>query len=301
MYKKWFIKIFPFGICIITGSVIFICSNITENLISDLLLNIAAAFFVIPILYVLYDITRKASERHLSKELHEYLKMQIDTELLTILSQLIKSIYSYDIVGVHEKRINDFLRCSQVDIKQQISTNTYIGFQVLKDWSVSISNTKRILENPFTVRNLENDQSINIIRILKSLSSLEVILKQNPEIYDFTDQSSDKYRITKSSNFNNSTIYPDRYLLLMHIKDDNFIVKDFGDFSLHQEKHLLNVCTIKKEYIDWYSDIVDSLRLEIRKWFTDSGGEILFNPIIFKRIPSSSFSNVSIENQSPKK
>lgn len=117
MFKKWIIIIYPYLICVIAGIAILIGAYYTKGLTSDLLINMAAAFFVIPAVFVLYESTKKASQRRINKELFEYTKMQVDTGLFEILSQVIKSIYPYEAVGVHDKQISSFLNANTGEIK----------------------------------------------------------------------------------------------------------------------------------------------------------------------------------------
>lgn len=283
MMKRWLLIMYPYLICIVVGTAILVGAYSTDGLTANLLLSMSAAFFVIPCLFVLYESVKKASERHLNRELYEYAKMQIDSEVLSIASQLIKSMYSYEETGMNEKRVQSFLEKELEDIKKTLAENEYIGFQVLKDWSNSIRNTKRILENPFIIQKLENEQAINVVKILRGLTNLEVIHKQMPGLYEIGDKKVQGYKVQGGTEINPRNVeYPDRYLLLQYLEGDKYLVKDFGDFPLYQVSNLLNICKIKKEYIDVYAEIVTFLMQAIEGWLACTNYEMIIDPSQFK-------------------
>ena len=281
--KRWLLAVYPYIICVLAGISIFVAAYVSEGLISGLFLNMSAALFVIPCVFVLYESTKKASERRLNKELFEYAKKQIDTEILSVISQLIKSLYPYDETGISEKRVRSLLKIDLEDLKKTLADNEYLGFQVLKDWSNSIRNTKRIIENPFVIQTLENEQSINLVKMLRGLTNLEVIHKQMPGLYEISDNKVQGYKVQGGTEINPRNVeYPDRYLLLKSVEGDKYLVKDFGDFPLYQTPKLLNICRFKKDYIELYAEIVLFLLKAIEEWLSCTNHEIIIDPMQFK-------------------
>ena len=93
---KLLLHIAPYSACLIVGLVLYVVgTKLAENL-KALLLNIAAAFVAIPFLYLIYEVTQKASQKKLNKELFDYAKMQIDREILSVINQLAKIVHPYE-------------------------------------------------------------------------------------------------------------------------------------------------------------------------------------------------------------
>ncbi len=106
---KILLHLTPYGACLIAGLILYaIGTGLSEDL-KALVLNITAAFVAIPFLYLIYELTRKASQKRLNKELFDYAKMQIDREVLSIVNQLMKLVYSYEARESSFRGISSFL------------------------------------------------------------------------------------------------------------------------------------------------------------------------------------------------
>ncbi len=282
MPKKWLLTVYPYLICILGGIALLIGAYYSEDYAADLLVNMAAAFFVIPALFVLYESTKKASERSLNRELLEYAKLLIDSEVLSMISQLMKSVYSYDECALNEKNVRSFLKKNFNEIKNTLEVSEYLGFQVLKDWSDSITKTKRILENPFIMQKIGNKQAIIIVQMLKGLTNIELIHKRLPDMYVIGEKEVEGYKLQGETEINPKNEYPDRYMLLQYLEGDKFVVKDFGDFPRYQLPNLLKMCKIKEDYIELYGESVSYLINAIERWLACTGYEIIVDPMRFK-------------------
>jgi len=109
MFKKILLKSIPYLAAIITGGIFyFIATCLVANL-HDLLINIAAAFFAIPLLYFFYETTKSFSHKKLNKEIYDYAKMLVDRELLSVLNQLQKIVYTLEEKDFSNEAINNFL------------------------------------------------------------------------------------------------------------------------------------------------------------------------------------------------
>lgn len=274
--------LYPYLLCILGGLGLRVCASYSDARDSDLLINMAAAFFVVPALFILYESTKKASQRSLNKELFEYAKMQIDSELLSVISQLMKRTYPYDEYALNERSVQVFLKNNRQNLKDKLEASEYLGFQVLKDWSESIANTKKILENPFILQSLENEQAIIIVRIMQGLTDLEMIQKRLTGLYEVEEKDIEGYRVQCGTEIDSKTKFTDRYILLKHLTGDKFIVRDFGDIPLYKLPSVLKICRIKKEYVGLYSDVLYYLISEIDNWLSCTGYEVIIDPMRFK-------------------
>ena len=281
--KQIFLKVWPYASCVFAGLMFFLASIQLTADYKGLFLNIAAAFLAIPFLYLIYELAQKFSQRRLNKELFDYAKMQIDRELLSIVNQLAKVVYPYEKQDFSFQGIQNFLSQSSSQIGDVIEKGEYIGFQVLKNWSISERNLHGILESPFILHRLEDDQIISVISVLKELRSLESIQKNVTDLYVNTNKKVDNYKITSGKEISDRNIeYPDRYLLLRYLKGDKYQVADFGDFAPYHVGDLLNIFRFNNKYIKDYSDSIYDFIKAINEWLDLTGSEFLIDTKMFR-------------------
>lgn len=281
--KQIFLKVWPYASCVFAGLMFFLASIQLTADYKGLFLNIAAAFLAIPFLYLIYELAQKFSQKRLNKELFDYAKMQIDRELLSIVNQLAKVVYPYEKQDFSFQGIQNFLSQSSSQIGDVVEKGEYIGFQVLKNWSISERNLHSILESPFILHRLEDDQIISVISILKELRSLESIQKNVTDLYVNTGKKVDNYKITSGKEISDrNTDYPDRYLLLRYLKGDKYQVADFGDFAPYHVGDLLNIFRFNNKYIEDYSDSIYDFIKTINEWLNLTGSEFLIDTKMFR-------------------
>ena len=281
--KKFLLAMYPYVICVVAGTILFVSAARLSGDIKSVVLGISGAFFAIPCLYVIYEAAQKFSNRKLNKELLDYAKMRIDRETLSIVNQLMKAVHTYDERDFSFKGIQAFLSQSGRQIATAIEGNEYLGFQVLKDWSTSEGNIIQILESPFILQRLDNNQVISLISLMKQIRSLEGIQRNAPDLYEITDKKANGYKVQAGSKLHNSNAkYPDRYLLLRHLSDDKYQVTDFGDFPLYQVPKLLHIFRVNKTYAQAYAQEISDLITAINNWLELTGTEFLVDTKLFR-------------------
>jgi hypothetical protein len=193
MFRKILLKILPYLAAIIIGFITYLSSFLNTKL-HDLLINIAAAFFAIPLLYFFYETTKSFSHQKLNKEIIDYAKMLVDREFLSILNQLQKIVFSLEKKDFSNKAINNFLSLKKEILEVQLSTNKYLGFQVFKHWEINEKALQELLKNPFILEKMKDEQIIAIISVLKSLRTLDSVQKIN-ELYVETQEVAQGYKL----------------------------------------------------------------------------------------------------------
>lgn len=284
MFFRTLLRLLPYAIAAVTGAIFYFLSKKVSPDYYDLVINIAAAFFAIPLLYLFYEIAQSFAHRKLNKEIFDHAKIQIDTEVLSILNQLQKLVFGFDAKGISEEDIGQFLELKLCEIETAFENKRYLGFQVLKNWKVSENAFKDILKNPYILLKLGDEQVISIIEILKSLERVELIQK-NKRLYCETQQTADNYKIHGGETDKENTTLPDRYLLLEHLKENEFRVKDFGDISKYNLKKCLIYFVVNEGMTGIYSEVIYSLVSDIKHWLEITGKEILIDEKMFRLAP----------------
>ncbi len=281
--KKNLLKASPYFAAILAGFIFYFVGLKLSGNIKSLFVSISAAFFAIPLIYLFYQVAQNLSKKRLNKEIFDYAKMQVDREILSIINQLHKIVYPLEEREFSEIGVNEFLSLEKDDIKEILSKNEYLGFQIFKKWEVSEENLHAILENSFIIARLDDDQIISIILMIKSLRYLESIQKSE-ELYVQTDKKTTSYKIIAGKELNEDNIkFPDRYLLLKDLGDNKSLVADFGDFPLYNVIKLLQVFIINEEYLELYADGIFNLIRGSNNWLDLTGGEFVIDLKMFRQ------------------
>ena len=208
--------------------------------------------------------------------------MQVDREILSIINQLHKIVYPLEEREFSTTGIKKFLSIEKEDLKEILSKNEYLGFQIFKKWEVSEEHLHDILKNSYIVTRLNDDQVIFIISIIKSLRYLESIQK-GEELYFRTEKEATSYKIVAGKELNKDNIeFPDRYLLLKDLGNNQFLVADFGDFAPYNMNKLLQIFVSNQRYLETFSDAISDLVREINKWVDLTGGEFVIDTKMFR-------------------
>ena len=282
-HRQIVLRVWPYLSCILAGLILFLIAVRLAEDFKGLFLNIAAAFFVIPFLYLIYELARKSSQKKLNKQLFDYAKMQIDRELMSIVNHLMKLVYPYEKQNFSFQGIQEFLFQNSSQIRNVIQSSDYLGFQILRNWSISERNLHSILESSFILHSLEDDQIISVICILKEVRFLESVQRNVADLYVHTEKRVDNFKIRSGKEIGDRNIeYPDRYLLLRHLQNEKYQVTDFGDFAPYHFGDLLTIFRFNHKYLEGFSDSIVDLIKRVNEWLDLTGSEFLIDTRLFR-------------------
>jgi hypothetical protein len=282
MFKKRLLQSIPYIAALITGGIFYFLAISIDQKFYDLLINISAAFFAVPLLYLFYETAKSFSHKRLNREIFDYAKMQVDKELLSIINQLQKIVYTLEEKDLSEKAVNKFLSIEKGELENILKANKYLGFQIFKHWEFSEKGLHDLLKNPFVLEKMEDEQIITVICILKSLRALESIQKLD-QLYVDTNEVAKGFKVTSGLEMNpENKKFPDRHLLLKHLSGDRFVVHDFGDIPRYNLDKSLKYYKVNDEQVGHYSENILSLLKVISDWLNTTGSELIIDTKMFK-------------------
>ncbi len=247
--KKIILKILPYATAIISGWIFYFLANINTKFY-DLCINISATFFTIFLVYLFYETIKKFSHKKLSEEIFGYTKMEINLSLLSIFTQLKKLVFQ---IETSEREKADLIFIDENKLKEILSNNKYLGFQIFKTWEYNTDILNDILKNPFILSKMEDEQIISIIKVINGLKNIEATQKIQG-LYKKIGAIKNKYKIQHGEDINpENKKFPNRYLLLEYIDQEKFIVRDFGDIPKYNIEECLNQYVIDEELIQLYA------------------------------------------------
>jgi hypothetical protein len=272
--KRILLKSLPYVVALFSGISFYHLALVFDNEFHDLLIGLSATFIAIPILYLVYEIVSSYSQRKLNSEIYTYAKSQIDGQLLSILLQLQKTVFTLERRDKLLKGVNDFRSISKAEIEDTIKENIYIGFQIYKTMEISENYLHETLKNPFILEKLEDEQIIAIIRIIRNLSRFEAMQKQK-DLFVETGEKAKDLKIQRGVDINPDNEFPDRCLLLKHISGDKYIVHDFGDIPKYNIEKCLFHYKINTQQSAVYSSIIFDLLDSINEWINITGNKFI--------------------------
>jgi len=276
------LRFVPYVVAILVGLGIFLLAGFLDGNIKGLLINISAAFFAIPLLYLFYQLIQNSIHKKLSREIFSYAKMQIDREIISVILHLKKVVFSSNKKESLMEGVNNFLTLDQTAIKKEVTGKELLGFQLLKKWDVYENSFQEILKNSYILHNLEEDQIITLVRLFKSLRYLQDTQKIEG-LYKETGLNNDSFIVLSGKEWNKENErLPDRYILLKKLKGNEAVVADFGDFARFDLDRTLKVFVINEELIEIYCNAVHDFIKNTNAWLDLTGHEFLVDTRVFR-------------------
>jgi hypothetical protein len=275
---KVLLMIIPYFSAVIAGVVIYFIALAQTDDIKSLLINISATFIGIPLIFLGYDTIKGITRKSLNKEILDYIKMQIDHEIFGIINQLMKCVYTYEKFDRTPLGINRFMEIGKNRLRNEFMVNTYLGFQMLKEWEVESNNIKELLKNELVIQVLDDAKKVTLIKILKHIMHFEYL--GNLEYFmEIANSKSIKYSCISGEKINKqNNEYPNRMLLLSKVDNKKGKVIDFGDFKKSDQEKLLKEYKIEKDKIDYICELFYDFISEINTWIKQCNSTLLINP-----------------------
>ncbi len=278
--KKNFLRFLPYGTSILFGLIIYFIGIYLNDNLKSLFVNVSAAFLSIPLLFLFYEVFRKFSHRRLNKEIYNYAKLQIDSEVLSILSRLTKLVYPVELQDLSINSLNRFIWIPMEELHKLLLESQYLGFQIYNKWDKCEKYFEDVLKNTFVLDKLEDESIICIIEILKAIKSFEQAFSIEDLYIQVANNESD-YKITGDLSTINAT---SRLLLLKKVGNEQYQVKDFGDFHISDRDKLLCTFRVNEHIVNYFIQDILNVLASIIKWLDSTGKEIILDTNQFKLI-----------------
>lgn len=281
--KKIVLKSLPYLICLIVGSIFLIVTfTIPSEELKGLYSNLAATFFGIPLVFLVFETTKAFSNRKLNAEIFDYVKMLVDTQALSATKHLIKMVYSYERNKNTFGDIVDTINLKKEELATLLKTEKRIGFQIFKKFEVDEQNIQSLLNNSLLLQSMSNEQIICIIKLLQSMRQLS-LLRRESDLFIATDEKLSNYKAIKGSSINpTNNILPNRYMLLKSISNDKSLVVDFGDFTDQIKEDCNKVYEVNIKQEELLIETLFELLSNVNNWLAVTGNEFIIDQKIFR-------------------
>jgi len=213
-------------------------------------------------------------------EINEYIKIQLDNEILSVCNHVKKLLYGYD-KYFQLSDFNKILDLTEPEIKKTLSDSEFLGFQIIKDWEGYIVKLKQIVENPTFTKYISEEKLAPILQLIKTLMLIEVSFKQNFFFINLNKTENsfallDGHAINKSNPENS-------YILAKNteIKTEQRVI-DFGIVYKYNIDKSLQYFKIKSDASELLGGMFSTLIANIAVVMDHWGNTIIINPAMFK-------------------
>lgn len=213
---------------------------------------------------------------NLTNKILDFLKKDIDNEILGLLSHLlliIKDNSKQDLFAA----IRGFLNMSQNDLYKELKDKRILGFYLLKlfnEYENKIyDHINKALSSPYYNREVLN----SLIDIYEWFAEYDKF-KRNyfSKLFIKSEEKDDRFIVVKGSEIASNNL-PERYILMEKLDDEKGIVRNFGDFPIGYVPVLTNYFAINDKSLDKYCDILFLLIKSINKWLEITNNEFIFD------------------------
>lgn len=219
------------------------------------------------------------NEESAKDEIRNFIKQQIDKEILTICNHSFKIFYGYEKPYTFDEIIK-MLSLTKEDIIRQLFESKHLGFTVLKDWRVYMSKIETIMNQPFFIQNAESKYINSLIKIIRSLEIIATVYS-NKNVFENIGLSTKAYTVVEGKEMNPDNP-KDSYMLLRVVEKEQGIVIDFGTIQKYNINDCLNYLTFNREnFIAWVFGIHEVFK-SIENWIENTGNTLLIDPLTFR-------------------
>jgi hypothetical protein len=220
---------YPYLLPFATGLLLFVLSLFLKGRPADLLVNLSASLVVIPLVIVLYERVRERAEAERNRDLSNYVKMQADRELLTLLGRIAPLVIGTPTPGLN--KVLKVLNLSPERMQKNIETQAVMVFYLATDWAMSEAAIRELVSSELTYNNLSVDERNNFIRLIGAIRRLAIATESRYFMAD--GQPDPKYNVVNGTDLNSANKFENRYLLMAKTKkSDQFAVAAFNDIDV---------------------------------------------------------------------
>ncbi|WP_217932770.1 MULTISPECIES: hypothetical protein [Bacteroides] len=213
---------------------------------------------------------------NLTNKILDFLKKDIDNEILGLLSHLLLIINDNSKQDLFAA-IRGFLNMSQNDLYKELKDKRILGFYLLKlfnEYENKIYNhINKALSSPYYNREVLN----SLIDIYEWFAEYDKF-KRNyfSKLFIKSEEKDDRFIVVKGSEIASNNL-PERYILMEKLDDEKGFVRNFGDFPIGYIPVLINYFSINDKSLDKYCDILFLLIKSINKWLEITNNEFIFD------------------------
>lgn len=210
----------------------------------------------------------------------DYIKEQVDTEILTIGSHLGKILFGY--TGNSGPALIQLLtNLTEDEIKSKILSQEFIGFQIFKNLDIHEQKFRKFADDAISSFHHDRELAAIMIGFLNWIRRYESInsTRNSEQLFkEIGEEVNQDFKVLPASSLQNNAGLLNRHILLRKLAESKGIVIDFGDFSRNSQiKKLLFSYCINSNQADVLVSLVRQFADAVNDWLNYTNGEFILD------------------------
>lgn len=209
-------------------------------------------------------------------EVEDFLKKNVDTEILTIINHLSTILF-----GIQDNPnvlicVGKLLNLKRDELFSILRNKPILGFHIFKTFEENYKSLRKIYENTISSSHYKREVIVVILKLLDWLAWYNKIIQERtyPSMFVISDVIVNKsFRIIGGNNKD----LPNRLILGEYIDDDKYRIVDFGDIIQKNriENALINFQITDDKHLEVYVNVLESFIGNVNLWLDKTNGEFI--------------------------
>lgn len=209
----------------------------------------------------------------------DYIKQKVDTEILTIAGHLGKLLFGYEGKSALEM-LQLVTNLTDKEIKESISSQKPIGFQIFKNLQVQEKKLREIADSAISSVYQNREIARPIIELVSWVGRFDALNSPRNEDTWFKelDSINTTYKVVPPSQTGQNDHLSNRFILLKKIDEEKGIVCDSGDFIYKPRiEKLTTYYEFNDSNITTFISIIRHFITAVDDWLELTNGEIIID------------------------
>jgi hypothetical protein len=210
----------------------------------------------------------------LDDELNDFLKVQVDTQILSLLNSIYKILYGY----IGQKTFSNYETILNLELDEikELLNRKFLGFQVFKHYRTVERELCNIARDFLSSAYYKKEIGIVIVNIIKWINKFEKVnsLRHYQEFFISNNEKANEFNVVFGPDINPKN--KEGYLLLEKLDNNYGQVVDYGEFQT--QKHIdlmLHYFYLNTKYIPHYANILYEFINLVKRWLQLSNSEFI--------------------------
>ncbi|UFS61423.1 hypothetical protein LOH54_07080 [Sulfurimonas sp. HSL-3221] len=214
----------------------------------------------------------------LTDKILDYLKKEIDQEMLILITHLVRFINKSSEKTDFLEDVTAFLNYEKKDIIEILKNKKTIGFYLLKSFHEHEKKFNTFINQAMGSQYYNREILNALIDIYEWFSAYnDMRSKYFSNLLIKLEKTEDRLHVINSSEVTHNSPYSDRYFLMKKINEKESQVHNVGDFYPGNVPDLLNYYEFNSEYLDKYADTMTLLSKNFNNWLQLTNNEFILD------------------------
>jgi len=223
------------------------------------------------------SITEMQSKGILTDKILDFLKKEIDQEMLMLISHLVRFINKSESDNFFDNT-TAFINLDKLGIIEILRDKKILGFDILKSFHEHEKKFYSFVNQAMGSQYYNREILNSLIDIYEWFSEYDKVRTNYfSNLLVKLDETKTGFYVVHSSTVTEDNNFNKRYLLMKRIDDTHGQVANLGDFYSGNVENLTNFYTLDEKYIDKYAGIISLLIKSFNKWLQLTNNEIIMD------------------------